>query len=144
MEKRIIKYRMATQTKENGFSYLRHFLVISTHERDFTNTIHTRSLVSLSPLFLSSLSLKPNDYGLFDMHGNVFEWCQEHHADYPNQPGRVFDDVANSHGVGTESRIIRGGGFHRHPGSIRSGARTMEHPSFAAYSIGFRVACTIP
>ena len=51
---------------------------------------------------------KPNAWGIYDMHGNVWEWCQDWYDDYPS--GAVTDPTAPSSG---SSRVFRGGGWER-------------------------------
>ena len=68
----------------------------------------------------------PNAYGLCDMHGNVWEWCQDHwHSDYDNAPtdGQAWltdDDAA--------ARILRGGSWIFTPGYCRSASRFNDLP----------------
>ena len=50
---------------------------------------------------------KPNGWGLYDMHGNVFEWCQDWYGKYPS--GASIDPKGAS--FGQLGRVLRGGGF---------------------------------
>ncbi|MBM4070902.1 MAG: formylglycine-generating enzyme family protein [Planctomycetes bacterium] len=89
-------------------------------------------------------SLKPNDFGLFDMHGNVWEWCQHKYHSFK------FGEVLDDEGVGSpivfdkERREIRGGSFHYGPATLRCGHRgyTNEPPSLKSLDKGFRLART--
>ena len=77
-------------------------------------------------------SLKPNDWGLFDMHGNVAEWCQE--SIYP-QGRRFKDDVECG---------LRGGSYSSPYRKVAYDARVTDGRERAAASIGFRVVRTLP
>jgi len=83
--------------------------------------------------------LLPNDLGLFDMLGNVYEWCQERNATY--QPGGVesiHDEIINLR----VPRLIRGGAFDYSPASVRSALRTGLLPWSQTSDSGFRLART--
>ena len=84
--------------------------------------------------------LKPNDFGLFDMHGNMFTWCQESFK--PNLRG-VSDDNEDSLVIVT-ARVVRGGSFFDPPEGLRSAQRNYRLPLDRNSIIGFRVARTIP
>ena len=76
----------------------------------------------------------PNPWGLYDMHGNVFEWCSDWYGEALS--GGVDPAGPN----GGSSRVFRGGGWRRFPGLGRSAARSINVPSYRSYSLGFRVA----
>jgi formylglycine-generating enzyme required for sulfatase activity len=80
----------------------------------------------------------PNAYGLFDMHGNVWEWVEDCYHD--NYVGAPTDGSAWKTGCGVPYGVIRGGSFDLAPQLLRSAVRYWIYPSQRAYYIGFRVA----
>jgi hypothetical protein len=91
-------------------------------------------------------SLKPNDFGLFDMHGNVMEWCQGRIWDYPfTGPGGPAEEAADDGRVGIfEYRVVRGGAFLTPARQVRSAQRFWPRPTERASHSGFRVVRTMP
>ncbi len=88
-------------------------------------------------------SLKPNDFGLFDMHGNANEWCHESKRPYRVNP-RPARDVIDVAPVGVQvSRTVRGGAFMSLPIFARSAYRTSAGPSYATINGGFRPVRTM-
>ncbi len=78
-------------------------------------------------------SFAPNAYGLYDMHGNVWEWVQDKwHASYTNAPtdGRAWE---SGHGF----RVLRGGAWNTDAQSLRSASRHFNTPNFAFLNVGF-------
>jgi formylglycine-generating enzyme required for sulfatase activity len=90
-------------------------------------------------------SLKPNDFGLFDVQGNVFTWCQESYKPYPTPKGNgVVEDLEDSLVVNPLiPRVLRGGSFYNHSSSLRSARRNDSAPTNEDSSYGFRLARTI-
>ena len=79
---------------------------------------------------------KPNAWGLYDMHGNVWEWCLDWQADsYANAGTRDLQGVAS----GT-IRVLRGGRWDGTPQYCRSASRIRDAPDCRFISVGFRVA----
>jgi sulfatase modifying factor 1 len=71
---------------------------------------------------------QPNAWGLFDMLGNVWEWCW---------------DVYDAEVYGTY-RVLRGGGWFDEHWSCRASVRRRSHPTFRIDDVGFRVARSVP
>jgi formylglycine-generating enzyme required for sulfatase activity len=83
-----------------------------------------------------------NGFGLCDMHGNVYEWCQDHWHD--NYEGAPTDSSAWSTDNAGSRRVVRGGAWYLNPGSCRSASHTLNAPDFAFNGISFRVVCIVP
>jgi formylglycine-generating enzyme required for sulfatase activity len=76
---------------------------------------------------------EPNSFGLFDTHGNVFEWCWDWFGFYPAGP------LTDPLGAGSGSdRVIRGGSWSTTPDQCRSASRASEPPDIAIDFMGFR------
>lgn len=84
-------------------------------------------------------TLRPNDLGLFDMHGNAWEWCQDR-ADNASPDGRRSID-----GVITDAggRVVRGGAFGHGPPSLQAGSEISMSAKTWSGDIGFRPARTV-
>ncbi len=83
-------------------------------------------------------SLQPNDLGLFDMLGNLYEWCQEPY-DKTSQ-----DDGSLSEHINDNTRLLRGGAFLDYPAYVRSAYRFRFAPSGRDADSGFRPSRTYP
>jgi formylglycine-generating enzyme required for sulfatase activity len=83
-----------------------------------------------------SVGEKPsNPWGLYDMHGNVFEWCWDWYGDYPNVSGLRDPTGADSGSL----RVYRGGSWGMFKEVLRSAYRNYNPPHYEFNMVGFRV-----
>jgi formylglycine-generating enzyme required for sulfatase activity len=79
---------------------------------------------------------KPNAWGFHDMHGNVWEWCENRYGG-PLPGGRVTDPQGPIMGI---NRVFRGGAWGIAPVRCRAAYRVWNRPAYRDYTVGLRVA----
>ncbi len=88
----------------------------------------------------------PNAFGLYDLHGNVWEWCEDAwHDNYQDKPDLIKQNGDTIWLGGDESlRVLRGGSWLSDPRNCRSASRFNYAPDFRDLNVGFRVVCESP
>jgi formylglycine-generating enzyme required for sulfatase activity len=89
-------------------------------------------------------SLLPNDLGLSDMLGNVWEWCHDEYRTYSTGGNTRADNDSNMYlSINQDhTRPLRGGSFDIHPPYVRSAIRDGFAPAFRNIDVGFRPSRT--
>ena len=80
-------------------------------------------------------TLPPNGWGLYEMHGNLWEWCLDRHGDYPTT--EAVDPLGATQG---DDRVLRGGSWYDVGRDCRSAYRGGDLPGYRHGSVGLRLA----
>ncbi len=86
--------------------------------------------------------LKPNSWGLYDMHGNVWEWVEDcYHKSYSGAPtdGSAWTSSCYRSPYNEQPRVLRGGSWNYLPNACRAAYRLSRSPDFRIDYLGFRV-----
>jgi len=82
---------------------------------------------------------RPNEWGIYDLHGNVLEWCQDWYGSYPSR--LVINPTGPEDGL---HRVIRGGSWYDDSHDVRSANRGCEPPDYSFLNVGFRLVRDMP
>jgi formylglycine-generating enzyme required for sulfatase activity len=86
-------------------------------------------------------SFQPNAFGIYDMHGNVWEWVED--VWHPNYHGAPIDGSPWLHGGDPSFRVVRGGSWRNEPKLIGAAIRRERNINVGFDTLGFRVAKTL-
>jgi formylglycine-generating enzyme required for sulfatase activity len=99
------------------------------------NGIHRQMTTSVD-------TFPPNAFGVFDMHGNVWEWCADTwHNSYAGAPTDGSSWISGNDNDSQTFRLLRGGSWDSYPYDCRSADRYRRSADSRSYYIGFRVVC---
>jgi formylglycine-generating enzyme required for sulfatase activity len=79
-------------------------------------------------------SFPANPWGLYDVHGNVWEWCRD-----AKRPYTAADHIDRDVNTGDETRVMRGGSWRYSPANCRAAYRSRNVPTYRGCNCGFRV-----
>ena len=86
-------------------------------------------------------SFCPNPFGLYDLHGNIWEWCEDHYS--PTYTHKPKDGSAFYSTMMNQPRVVRGGSWSLPPSYCRSAKRTSYSADSNYNFLGFRVLCVL-
>ena len=83
---------------------------------------------------------EPNAWGLYDMHGNVWEWCSDWYSESYTAGAQTDPKGAG----GGSDRVVRGGSWSSSPQGCRSADRPCYTPTYTSILLGFRLVRNVP
>ncbi len=86
-------------------------------------------------------SFRPNAFGIYDLHGNVWEWCSDYYSAGYYSQSPTEDPLGPDSGA---NRVLRGGGWYNAAVRVRASDRSRARPDRRFYMWGFRVVCELP
>ena len=109
----------------------------------FGDTLTTKQANFASEHPVAVDSFEPNAFGLYNMHGNVIEWCRDRYQeDFYQESAGARDPLCEN--SGSEYRVMRGGSWSIRARACRSACRLPFRPSVRTGSLGFRPAWSSP
>ena len=84
----------------------------------------------------------PNELGLYDISGNIWEWCEDWYGEYPDISDQQAPIYAPKGPENAVFRVLRGGSWANAPENAQVARRLYGRPSFRGNVVGFRLART--
>lgn len=113
--------------------------VANYNNKNYANAYTPRGLYRDRPTPVDGFEVA-NAFGLCDVHGNVWEWCQDHYGKYEQTPIDGSAYLTNDDGA---TRVFRSGFWSSNPSDCRSAFRYSSKPSNRHNYFGFRVCCSM-
>jgi formylglycine-generating enzyme required for sulfatase activity len=113
---------------------------ISTAQANYDGSVNGVGEYRKRPMRVDTF--QPNPWGLYQVHGNVFEWTED--CWHPGYEWAPADGSAWTSGGDCNGRVLRGGSWLSYPSSLRTAARQMRPSVAKSNNIGFRVALSLP
>ena len=117
---------------EEGLSYR----LPTEAEWEYACRAGTRTKYSFGDNWDKNTSRQPNPWGIYDMHGNVWEWCQDWYSRNYYRQSPAEDPKGPAGGA---SRVLRGGSWNTYPRGCRAAFRDSRGPATRTFSYGFRL-----
>ncbi len=117
---------------------------ISSNQANYNgNHIYGTGIRGISRLCTTDVDgFAPNSFGVYDLHGNVWEWCQD--VWHPNYEAAPNDGSPWLEGGNPSCQVLRGGSWKDNPRDCRSASRGYYRTGFHGHTVGFRVVCIAP